>query len=123
MKPIPYVEGGKLHSPAGAVVCAVPAGQPARTGWIDWLGNPNHRSFRFHGLAGTHCTVIKERRAGRSGIKRDYWYAHRHVLGALKRVYLGKSENLTLTLLEEAAAKLAQLDMEAAAGVERGATL
>lgn len=113
---IPYVEGGKLYTPTGAAICALPAAPPDRTGWLDWLSEAEHRSFRFIGRTGAHCTVIKEMRAGRSGEKRPYWYAHRHIFGKLHRVYLGKSEKLTLSALEAAAAKLAQLEMEAAGG-------
>lgn len=109
-KPIPYVQSGKLHSPAGEIILSLPAAAK-RTGWADWLGNPAHRSFRFVGLAGATCTVIKERRKQRSGEVREYWYCHRQVLGTLKRVYLGKPESVTLAALEAAAAKLAQLEL------------
>jgi len=109
MSQIPYVKEGKLHQPDGRIICPVPATR-GRTGWVDWL--EGHKSFRFHGLAGTHCTVIKEIRRGKSGLEHDYWFAHRHVLGKLRRVYLGKSARLNLTLLEAAAARLAQLEMD-----------
>ena len=113
---IPYVQNGRLHYPSGVIICAVPVAPPDRTGWTDWLSNPAHRSFRFVGLAGASCTVIKEMRAGRSGTKRPYWYAHRHVFGKLRRVYLGKSESLTLRELEAAAVKLAQLELDGGNG-------
>lgn len=90
----------------------LPLPAPAQqTGWFNWLDDPRHRSFRFEGASGAECSVIKERRRGRSGQEFDYWYAHRHVMGKLHRVYLGKSENLTLTTLEAAAGKLSQLEM------------
>lgn len=117
MKAIPYVEGGKLYRPDGSVICAV----GPKTGWLDWLNRPETKSFRFRGLAGTHCTVIRETRKGRSGNQHPYWYTHRHVLGRLRRVYLGRSENLTLQALEAAAAKLAQLEMGAPDGAKNGA--
>ena len=113
---IPYVKGGRLHRPDGGIICTVPTAPPDRTGWADWLSNPDHRSFRFVGATGAHCTVIKEMRAGKSGEKRPYWYAHRHVLGKLHRVYLGKSDVLTLRKLEAAAAKLAQIEIDAGGG-------
>jgi hypothetical protein len=113
-KPIPYVQAGHLHAPTGAVICAVPSSPPMRTGWIDWLGNRDNRSFRFIGASGITCTVNKESRAGSSGTIFWYWYAARHVLGKHRRVYLGKAEALTLDILEAGAAKLAQLELDSA---------
>jgi hypothetical protein len=103
---IPYVKGGLLHTPGGAPICAV----GERTGWSDWL--EGHTSFRYISGSGATCTLIRELRAGRSGIRRAYWYAHRHMLGKLRRVYLGKAERLTLVRLEAAAVQLAQLELD-----------
>jgi len=105
---IPYVLKGVLHQPDGSPVCVV----GPKTGWLDWLRDERHRSFRFEGAGGMNCTVLKEKRKTRSGETRDYWYAHRHVFGKLKRVYLGKPERLTLSGLSAAAVKLAQLEMD-----------
>lgn len=103
---IPYVRGGALYKADGTRVCAV----GPQTGWLDWLRDEQHRSFRFEG-EGVSCTLLKEKRRTRSGATRDYWYAHRHVFGELRRVYLGKPENLTLMGLTAAAVRLAQLEM------------
>jgi hypothetical protein len=53
-----------------------------------------------HGILSSF-TAVKEDRRGRS-----VWYAHRRRAGQLKRLYLGKSENLTAAKLVEAARKL-----------------
>lgn len=111
-KPIPYVQAGHLHHPAGAIICAVPSKPPMRTGWVDWLSSRDNRSFRFIGASGATCTVNKEARAGASGRVFWYFYAARHVLGKHRRVYLGKAETLTLDILEAGAAKLAQLEID-----------
>ena len=116
---IPYVREGKLYNPLGEVICAV----GPKTGWPDWLSTPNHRSFRFEGAGGFNCSMIKERRKTRSGDYRDYWYAHRHVLGKLKRVYLGKPERLTIQAMTAATIKLAQLEMMGVTVSQGGASL
>ena len=68
--------------------------------WFDWLENPATKSFRYESPEGVF-TAIKERRSGHF-----VWYAHRRLTGALKRIYLGKSENLTVKKLLETAHKL-----------------
>ena len=110
LRKIPRLNGvtGVLRSAAGAPICAV----GPRTGWYDWLESGEAKSFRFIGAAGATCTVIRENRRQRSGNVIGYWYAHRHVLGALKRVYLGRSVKLSLRVLESAAMRLAQLEMD-----------
>jgi hypothetical protein len=70
--------------------------------WLDWLEQALTKSFRYESATGIF-TAIKENRRGRS-----IWYAHRRVKGKLKRVYLGKSENLTRSKLVETARKLDQ---------------
>ncbi len=68
--------------------------------YVSWLEDEWARSFRYESDLGSF-TAIKENRRGR-----QVWYAHRRRRGQLKRVYLGKSENLTATKLAEAARKL-----------------
>lgn len=104
---IPYVRGGILFGTDGSRICEV----GNKTGWLDWLRDDRHRSFRFEAAGGFNCSVLKEKRKTRSGELRDYWYAHRHVLGKLKRVYMGKPERLTIQALTAAAVRLAQLEM------------
>ncbi|MCB8982602.1 MAG: hypothetical protein H6659_02125 [Ardenticatenaceae bacterium] len=67
--------------------------------WIEWLST--HQQFKFKGSTG-HFSARRETRHGS-----DYWYAYRRRSGKLHKVYLGKSEELTLIQLEEAAATLA----------------
>lgn len=103
---IPYVRGGKLHRFDGTPICAV----GPRTGWLDWLRGPDHRSFQFENAAGgLTCTIVKERRKGASGKYFFYWYAHKRIQGRLRRKYAGKSEQLDLARLEQAAQAVNQL--------------
>ncbi|MBK8902563.1 MAG: hypothetical protein IPM53_15350 [Anaerolineaceae bacterium] len=67
--------------------------------WNDWL--TDHKRFKFKGAAG-HFSARRETRHGS-----DYWYAYRRRSGKLHKTYLGKSEELTLGQLEQAAASLA----------------
>jgi len=108
-----YVRQGKLYRPDGDVVCAV----GRRTGWLDWLRDARHTSFRYESYEGPQCSVVREsRRSPSSGNTFWYWYAHRKIGGRLRRKYLGKPESLTITALEAAARSLAQLGLDDAAG-------
>ncbi|HEU5100829.1 MAG TPA: hypothetical protein VFU22_17490, partial [Roseiflexaceae bacterium] len=70
--------------------------------WWQWLAAETSTSFRFEHPLG-HFTARRER-------KHDgcYWYAYRKRGGALQKVYLGKSDDLTLDRLQQVAALLAQ---------------
>jgi len=87
------VEAGMLHGTTGDPVAV------ETIGWQRWL--QLHEKFRFKGKAG-RFSARKECRPG--GL---YWYGYRRRGGKLHKVYLGKSEELTLTRLEKAAADLA----------------
>lgn len=67
--------------------------------WGEWLSH--HDQFKFKGAAG-HFSARRETRSGC-----DYWYAYRRRNDKLHKVYLGKSEEITLPRLEQAAANLA----------------
>ncbi|MCG8348004.1 MAG: LuxR C-terminal-related transcriptional regulator [Chloroflexales bacterium] len=69
--------------------------------WFAWLANAT--TFAFSGAAGAFTARKERQRRGRW-----YWraYAKRH--GKLQRVYLGKTDALTLDRLRSAAAALAQ---------------
>lgn len=67
--------------------------------WNDWL--TSHKQFNFKGAAG-HFSARCETRNGS-----NYWYAYRRRSGKLNKVYLGKSEEITLARLEHVAANLA----------------
>jgi LuxR family maltose regulon positive regulatory protein len=79
----------------GPIIVGTPA-------WFAWLESAT--TFAFSGPGGSF-TARKEGR-DRGGW---YWKAYRTVHGALRRVYLGKSVDLTLTRLNEAAATLAAI--------------
>src|SRR5215212_6172924 len=93
---IPHVADGVLHAhePPGAPEIAVDS--PA---WAAWLEDRATHSFSFEGPSGTF-TARKERRAGGDA---EYWSAYRKRGGKLRKVYLGKTEKLTLVRLDEAA--------------------
>ncbi|HEX6480225.1 MAG TPA: hypothetical protein VF043_15405 [Ktedonobacteraceae bacterium] len=76
---------------------------PIRVGpeaWYAWLNEPTPRSFAFSSPQGTLTARREERHSA------CYWYAYRSLGGHLQKVYLGKSEELTLERLHEAAALL-----------------
>ena len=95
---LPLVHDGHLRPPAEHAA-PVAVGSPA---WFGWLDAPTTRSFAFQGAHGT-MTVRKDARQ-RGGA---YWVGYRKTGGKLRNVYLGKSTNLTLARLEEAATGLA----------------
>ncbi len=74
--------------------------------WRDWLAD--HATFVFEGGAG-HFTAKRELRRGSA-----FWYAYRRREGKLCKAYLGKADDLTEAVLEQASAYLA--------GASRGET-
>ena len=96
---VPQVIAEVLHTqdePAGSAIAL------NSSEWFDWLAQPAHRSFDLHHALG-NLTVRKERRQ-RGG---DYWVAYHRSGHRLRKVYLGKSLQLTAARLYEAAAQLA----------------
>jgi LuxR family maltose regulon positive regulatory protein len=73
--------------------------------WFAWLCEETSTIFSFHVLDGSY-TARKERAGSRRG--GWYWKAYRTYQGRLYRAYLGKSEDLTLTRLNEVAQTLAE---------------
>jgi LuxR family maltose regulon positive regulatory protein len=69
--------------------------------WWAWLENPQHTGFIFEGKIG-HFSARRELRRGHW-----YWYAYRRREGKLTKIYLGKSEDLTIKNLAEASERLA----------------
>ncbi len=86
-----YWQGGQDHR--------LSVGTPA---WYTWLGTA--RAFAFRNAFGTF-TARKERASNKRG--GWYWRAYRRRSGTLHRVYLGKSEKVTLDRLNAAAVTLA----------------
>jgi len=74
---------------------------PETEAWYIWLDEGH--SFAFSSRTGAYCTVRRER------VKRHaaYWYAYRFLHGRAIKRYLGRTRDLTLARLEEAAALLA----------------
>lgn len=95
----PTVKDGVLR--VGEQATAVPASDRHHSpDWCAWLAE--HEQFRFVGEAG-HFSARRESRKDCG----DYWYAYRRRDGILHKAYLGKSPDLTLDRLEEAAGTLA----------------
>ncbi len=70
--------------------------------WFAWLSQPATRSFAFSSPQGA-LTARREHRRGTW-----YWYAYRSQEGHLHKAYLGKSEDLSLVRLHEAATMLSE---------------
>ena len=70
--------------------------------WYAWLADAT--VFAFASEHGSF-TARKERASNRRGTA--YWYAYRRQGGQLRKIYLGKTEELTLERLNTAAATLA----------------
>ena len=96
MKPVVKKSILWLEGPETANALSIRLDSPQ---WTQWL--THHTRFKFKGTTGN----FSARRETRSG--NEYWYAYRRRNGKLNKAYLGKSEELTLMQLEQAAAKLA----------------
>src|SRR6266566_2242815 len=81
---------------------SIPAIQVGSEEWFAWLSQPATRSFAFSSLQGA-LTARREHRRGTW-----YWYAYRSQEGHLHKTYLGKSGDLTLVRLHEAATMLSE---------------
>ncbi len=99
---MPVVQGETLLYQQGGQDERLPVGTPA---WHAWLNTA--RTFSFQSALGTF-TARKEQASNKRG--GGYWRAYRKRDGKLHRVYLGKSEELTLDRLNAVAAALAGQD-------------
>jgi LuxR family maltose regulon positive regulatory protein len=79
--------------------------------WVAWLDTAP--SFAYRGVAG-RFTARQEERSGRR-----FWYAYRQQDGTLRKTYLGRSAELTIARLEEAAHTLAEMARMDATGDNR----
>src|SRR6266487_718279 len=86
--------------PPESADASFPPIQVGSEAWYAWLSQPAPRSFAFSSPQGT-LTARREERHGTW-----YWYAYRSQSGRLHKAYLGKSEELTLPRLHEAATVL-----------------
>src|SRR6266516_7069387 len=99
---MPVVQGETLLYQQGGQDERLPVGTPA---WHAWLNTA--RTFSFQSALGTF-TARKEQASNKRG--GGYWRAYRKRDGKLHRVYLGKSEELTLERLNAVAGTLAGQD-------------
>ena len=70
--------------------------------WQAWL--QEHRSCSFRGRSGVLNLLKEARGRGQEG----YWYAYQRQAGTMVKRYLGRSEQIKITLLEEIAEQFAQ---------------
>jgi predicted ATPase/DNA-binding CsgD family transcriptional regulator len=96
---IPLVSNDRLllRDSVGNVLTHIPIGDSSWYGWLDDERNP---SFSFKGGAGSFTARREQQRNGR------YWYAYRKRDGKLRKVYLGRKEELTLQRLNIVAEQL-----------------
>src|SRR6266516_460648 len=99
---MPVVQEDILIYQHGGQDDRLPVGTPE---WYAWLSRA--RSFAFRSALGTF-TARKEQASNKRG--GGYWRAYRKRDGKLHRVYLGKSEELTLERLNSVAGTLAGQD-------------
>src|SRR5579859_3321508 len=69
--------------------------------WFAWLRTAT--SFTYKSSGGTY-TARREERSGS-----QFWYAYRRMAGVLRKAYLGRSAELSVERLEQAARTLAEL--------------
>src|SRR6266571_6299609 len=96
---IPRVIDNQLL-PTESADAGFPPIQVGSEAWYAWLNEPAPRSFAFISPHGT-LTARREERHGTW-----YWYAYRSQSGRIHKAYLGKSEELALPRLHEAATML-----------------
>jgi predicted ATPase/DNA-binding CsgD family transcriptional regulator len=99
---MPVVQDDILIYQQGGQDDRLPVGTPE---WYAWLSRA--RSFAFRSALGTF-TARKEQASNKRGS--GYWRAYRKRDGKLHRVYLGKSEELTLERLNAVAGTLTRQD-------------
>lgn len=77
-------------------------GLPAESdAWSGWLAAIT--SFSFLGRSGAYCTARREKMQRGDA----YWYAYRSIRGKTVKRYIGKTDELTISRLEEIAASFA----------------
>lgn len=109
-KPLPVVSDHLLHLSLGEGSERSPVTVGSEE-WYCWLAEEQNRSFSFRNAQGTFTVRRESKRHS------WYWYIYRKSGGKLRKAYLGKTEELTLTRLALAAAMLvAQPGDDAGAG-------
>src|SRR5262249_5636617 len=74
--------------------------------WLAWLGSVS--SFAFHGEGGSLNVYLEKRQRGGA-----YWYAYHTREGRTRKRYLGQTESLRFTRLEETAHSLLHIQQPA----------
>jgi len=93
---IPLVIDDRLIS-SESTTQRMPTIEVGSEAWYAWLNEPDTHSFAFRSQQG-HFTARREH-----SHSNWYWYAYRSKYGHLHKTYLGKSRDLTLERLLEAA--------------------
>jgi len=93
----PLHQAYELYKSQGNEALTIVSASPV---WL--LGVGQTCSFAFHGQYGSYTARKERKQRGEEG----YWYAYARVGGKLIKRYLGKSINLTLARLEQAAQEL-----------------
>jgi LuxR family transcriptional regulator, maltose regulon positive regulatory protein len=99
----PTIRDARLHFSTKEQSASIVVGSEQ---WFAWLGEETSTIFSFHALDSSVYTARKERAGSRRG--GWYWKAYRTYKGRLYRAYLGRSEDLTLMRLNEAALMLTE---------------
>jgi LuxR family transcriptional regulator, maltose regulon positive regulatory protein len=99
----PHVSEDMLTYHSGTEDRSISIGSQA---WWGWLNAEHTTTFRFENVQGSF-TARREHKNGSW-----YWYAYRKKSGKLRKVYLGKSEELTPELMDSAVALLTVRERE-----------
>src|SRR5258708_5998412 len=92
LKPTVYQD--RLTTPRGSI-------RVESSEWFSWLAAKPNTSFIFEGRTGRYNARREERRGS------AYWYAYRRPSHKLTKAYLGKSEELSSSRLEEIGSQMA----------------
>ncbi|MGZ3645284.1 MAG: LuxR C-terminal-related transcriptional regulator [Ktedonobacteraceae bacterium] len=98
----------ELSEGRSQTVINVELGSPT---WFIWLDQVS--SFAFHGRRGSYTARQEQKERGGG-----YWYAYVHEQGKVTKRYLGKSEDLTVTRLEQTAQLLVKHSSDITSRVE-----
>ncbi len=94
----PHIAHGLLIYRVGHQERRVRVGSPE---WMEWLADEEHCIFRFTHPLGTFSARRERRHDGSS------WYAYRRRGGLLQKIYLGRTQEISLTRLQQIAQLLA----------------
>ena len=90
MGKIPVVENGVLTDKGYPV-------NPNNEEWLEWVDS--QKSFRYEPSETDKSFTVRKEKPG-------YWIGYRKISGKLHKKYIGKTEDITLEVLEQAAKEL-----------------